>query len=65
MDNFEKTLHALFDLQRFAGNERLDKLIRRAVPTDGSVSLDDNDLELNAAGESDVWRMKTEDDEKP
>ena len=33
MENTEKRLRALFDFQRFAGNERLDALIRAARET--------------------------------
>lgn len=47
----EKTLRALFDLQRFSENDRLAKIIFDTERRYGKA-LSDNDLDgLNAAGE--------------
>lgn len=59
----ENLLRALFDFQRFAGNERLDALIRAAGGSDAGTPLDDGALDLNAAGEPDVWRLPGKDGE--
>ena len=61
MDNMEKRLCALFDFQRFAGNERLDALIRAAGESDAGTPLDDGELDLNAAGEPETWRTQGKD----
>ncbi len=65
MDKTEYLLRTLFDFQRFAGNGRLDRLIRAAAETEGGVPLEDSELELNAAGDADAWRLRTKDGEKP
>ena len=54
----ENLLRALFDFQRFAGNERLDALIRAAGGSDAGTPLDDGALDLNAAGEPEAWRLR-------
>lgn len=114
MDKTESLLRALFDFQRFAGNERLDALIRAAgdagndeakagdagfsgADTDGAkagnagtggakagnagiggakignagtrgvgagVPLEDDEVDLNAAGEADAWRVRTGEKKK-
>lgn len=64
MDRTENLLRALFDFQRFAGNERLDKMIRAAEQTESVMPLEDSELEVNAAGEADAWRFSTKDDKK-
>ena len=61
MDNTEKRLRALFDFQRFAGNERLDALIRAAEESGAGTPLDDGELDLNAAGEPEAWRLRGKD----
>lgn len=49
-EKMQKTLSALFDFQRFAGNARLEALIAEA--DQGNGELDDDDLTwVNAAGE--------------
>ena len=58
----ENLLRALFDFQRFAGNERLDALIRAAELPGDTMELSDDELDLNAAGEPDVWRLPGKDD---
>ena len=63
MENMEKRLRALFDFQRFAGNERLDALIRAAEESDAGTPLDDGELDLNAAGEPEAWRLRGKDGE--
>lgn len=60
MDKTERALRALFDYQRFEHNSRLDAIIKSV--DDDIVPLDDNDLELSAAGESDIWRADKRDD---
>lgn len=115
MDKTESLLRALFDFQRFAGNERLDALIRAAgdgnaddaaaggAGADGAdtgsaktgvvgtgsaragnagtggaragntgtggvgagVPLEDDEVDLNAAGEADAWRVRTGEKKKP
>lgn len=75
MDKTENLLRALFDFQRFAGNERLDGLIRAAGDGNAGnmgfggagagVPLEDDDMELNAAGEADAWRVRTGERKKP
>ena len=57
----ENLLRALFDFQRFAGNERLDALIRAAELPGDTMELSDDELDLNAAGEPDVWRLPGKD----
>ena len=64
MDRTEQMLRTLFDFQRFAGNERLDRLIRTAQETEDGMLLDDSELELNAAGDADAWRVETKDGDK-
>ena len=64
MDRTEKLLRALFDFQHFAGNERLDKIIRTAEQTGNGTPLEDSELEVNAAGEANAWRFSAEDDKK-
>ncbi len=64
MDRTESRLRALFDFQRFAGNSRLEKLIRSVEETAGGVPLDDCELEVNAAGDADVYRLQAEDRKK-
>ena len=59
----ENLLRALFDFQRFAGNERLDALIRAAELPGDTMELSDDELDLNAAGEPDVWRLPGKDGE--
>ena len=59
----ENLLRALFDFQRFAGNERLDALIRAAEEPDAGTPLSDGELDLNAAGEPEAWRPRGEDGE--
>ena len=61
MENTERRLRALFDFQRFAGNERLDALIRAAEESDAGTPLGDGELEWNAAGEPEVWRLRGKD----
>ena len=61
MDNIEKRLRTLFDFQRFAGNERLDAIIRAAGESDAGTPLDDGELDLNAAGEPETWRLRGKD----
>ena len=60
MDKTERALRALFDFQRFERGGRLDAIIKSV--DDDIVPLDDNDLELNAAGECDIWRADKRDD---
>ena len=63
MDRTEQMV--LFDFQRFAGNKRLDRLIRAAQEAGDGMLLDDSELELNAAGDADAWRVGTKDEDKP
>ncbi len=65
MDRTERMVRTLFDFQRFAGNRRLDRLIRTAHETGDSLLLDDSELELNAAGDADAWRVGKKDEDKP
>lgn len=62
MDKTEKLLRRLFDYQRFEENERLDKLIQDADGEDG-VPLEDSRLDLNAAGEPEIWRSRKREDD--
>lgn len=64
-ENTEKRLQALFDFQRFAGNQRLDDVIRAAGLPGEAVELSDDELDLNAAGETDVWRARQNGGEEP
>lgn len=64
MDKTEKLLYSLFDFQRFEKNERLDKVIRSAGNDGEILPLDDSQLELNAAGEPEAWRVRIEEDGK-
>lgn len=64
MDKTEKLLRSLFDLQHFEKNERLDKVIHGAEDGESGLPLDDSQLELNAAGEPEAWRIRTEEDDK-
>ena len=65
MDRTEQMVRTLFDFQRFARNRRLDRLIRAAQKTGDGVLLDDSELELNAAGDADAWRIETKGGDKP
>ncbi len=65
MDQMEQVLRALFDFQRFDENVRLGKLIRAAGETKDGALLDDSELELNAAGDADAWRIETKGEDKP
>ena len=65
MDRTEHVLRTLFDFQRFAGNRRLDRLIRAAQAAGDGVLLDDSELELNAAGDADARRIQRKDEDKP
>ena len=65
MDRTEQMVRTLFDFQRFAGNKRLDRLIRAAQEAGDGMLLDDSELELNAAGDTDAWRTQTKDEDKP
>lgn len=65
MDKTEGLLRALFDFQRFEGNKRLDDVICAAGDVGGGVPLEDDDMELNAAGEADAWRVRTGEKKKP
>lgn len=67
MDGMEKLLRSLLDFQRFEGNERLDGVIQHS--TEGGESglpLEDGQMEVNAAGEPEIWRIPTgrEDDKR-
>ena len=64
MDETEKMLHTLFDFQRFEGNERLNKIIRSAESDEKGIFLEDDRLELNAAGEPETWRIRTWEDDQ-
>lgn len=64
MDKTEKLLRSLFDLQHFEKNERLDKVIHGVEDGESGLPLDDSRLELNAAGEPEAWRIRTEEDDK-
>ncbi|NLB38407.1 MAG: hypothetical protein GX810_04060 [Clostridiales bacterium] len=54
----DKALRRLLDYQRFEGEERLGRLIEKALArwAKGGVPLLDEDLELNAAGDPDILR---------
>ena len=65
MDRTERMVRTLFDFQRFAGNKRLDRLIRAAQEAGDGVLLDDSELELNAAGDAEAWRVGKKDEDKP
>ena len=65
MNKTEGLLRTLFDFQRFAGNKRLEALIRDVDGAGDGVPLEDSTLELNAAGGADVWRNETQDGLKP
>lgn len=61
----EKTLRALFDLQRFSGNDRLAKII---FDTEGRYgnALSDDDLEaVSAAGEPFAPLIRGTSEDKP
>ena len=60
----ENLLRALFDFQRFAGNQRLDDVIRSAGLPGGAVELTDDELDLNAAGDVEAWRLMPDNGEK-
>lgn len=64
MDKTEKLLRSLFDLQHFEKNERLDKVIHGAEDGESGLPLDDSQLEFNAAGEPEAWRIRTGEDDK-
>ena len=64
MDKSEKLLRLLFDFQRFEKNERLDSVIRSAEGGEYGSPLEDSRLDLNAAGEPDVWRTQNQEDGK-
>lgn len=61
MEKTEKMLRALFDFQRFAENKRLEAMILSAE--EGVGSLDDDELEINAAGDLDALFTQTDGDE--
>ena len=63
MGQTESFLRKLFDFQRFAGNKRLDEMIRAAEEAETGRPLEDSEMNLNAAGETDVRRLKAEEDE--
>ncbi len=65
MNKTEGLLRTLFDFQRFAGNKRLEALIRDADGAGNGVPLEDSALEVNAAGGAEVWRSETKDGLKP
>ncbi len=52
MEKTEDTIRRLFDFQRFASNKHLDKII--ADCEDDGVLLEDSELDINAAGETDI-----------
>ncbi len=61
MEKMENMVRALFDLQRFAGNKRLEAMILSAAEEVGS--LDDEELEVNAAGDADALFDRTDGDD--
>lgn len=63
MDESEKLLRALLDFQRFEKNERLDKVIRGTEEDMDGLPLDDSRLDLNAAGEPEIWRSRKREDD--
>ena len=63
MARTESFLRKLFDFQRFAGNKRLDEMIRAAEEAETGRQLEDSEMKLNAAGETDIRRLKAEEDE--
>lgn len=63
MDESEKMLRALLDFQRFEKNERLDKVIRSTEEDMDGLPLDDSRLDLNAAGEPEIWRSRKREDD--
>lgn len=63
MDESEKLLRALLDFQRFEKNERLDKVIRSTEEDMDGLPLDDSRLDLNAAGEPEIWRSRKREDD--
>ena len=52
MKKTEDIIRRLFDFQRFASNKRLDKIISDCE--DDGVLLEDNELDINAAGETEI-----------
>ncbi len=64
MDKTEDILIALFDFQRFEGNVHLDKIIGLDRKNAFGIPLNDSELEVNAAGEFDTWRTRTEENKK-
>lgn len=66
MDKIEKLIHSLFDFQRFEGNERLNRAIHSTEGGENGFPLEESQLELNAAGEPEAWRIRTgrEDDKR-
>lgn len=62
MENTEKMVRALFDLQRFAENKRLEAMILAAAEEVGS--LDDEELDLNAADGTDAFLAQTDGDDE-
>ena len=67
MDGIEKLLRSLFDFQRFKGNKRLDRIIQHSTEGGGNgLPLEDSQMEVNAAGEPETWRIPTgrEDDKR-
>ena len=64
MDKSEKLLRALFDIQRFEKNERLENIIRSTADDENGLPLEDSRLDLNAAGEPDIWRGQKREDDK-
>ena len=62
MEQLERALSALFDFQRFAANRRLAELLRETEErTGGPCLLEDEALELYAAGDADLLREKGKD----
>ena len=61
MDRTERLLRMLFDFQRFAGNERLSRVICAADGAGAGMALDDCELELNAAGNLDMQRLSAKE----
>lgn len=59
----EKKLKALFDFQRFQGNERLTKLIDAAKQS-ASAELNDEELALVAAAGESIWPNQGDKDDE-
>lgn len=55
----ENKLKSLFEYQRFAGNPKLDKLIKETKDREGRMLSDDELYMINAA--SNIIRRKQED----